>query len=99
MRVQFVSAKEDAFSANWIMTGCLAVVANPGGVSFREGLCLGIVSTIPSADEKTCVPPQATNQQMVRVVVQYIDARPARLHEPFQDLALEALRATWPCLR
>jgi hypothetical protein len=34
---------------------------------------------------------------MVRVVVAYIEARPARVHEDFRNLALEALREAWPC--
>src|SRR4029453_4871755 len=29
--------------------------------------------------------------------VQYIDARPARMHEDFRILAAEAMRAAWPC--
>jgi hypothetical protein len=38
-----------------------------------------------------------TLNQQVKVVISYIEARPARMHEPFRDLALEALRAAWPC--
>jgi hypothetical protein len=37
------------------------------------------------------------NNQLVRVVVAYIDQRPARLHESFLNLALEALTDAWPC--
>jgi hypothetical protein len=33
----------------------------------------------------------------VRTVVEFIDARPARMYERFTDLALEALMKTWPC--
>jgi hypothetical protein len=43
------------------------------------------------------IPDGVATGQMVRVVVSYIDARPARMHEPFKGLALEALRAAWPC--
>jgi hypothetical protein len=43
------------------------------------------------------VPYKVTVAQAVRVVVSYIEARPARMHEPFNDLALEALREAWPC--
>ena len=31
------------------------------------------------------------------IVVQYIDGQPARIHEDFNNFALEALRANWPC--
>ena len=42
-------------------------------------------------------PHEATLGQVVRVVVAYIDARPARMHAEFGALALEALRDAWPC--
>jgi len=38
-----------------------------------------------------------TRGQTVQVVMAYIDSRPARLHESFYALALEALRNAWPC--
>jgi hypothetical protein len=43
------------------------------------------------------IPDGVTTGQEVRVVIAYIDARPARMHEDFRSLALEALRAAWPC--
>jgi hypothetical protein len=43
------------------------------------------------------IPERVTLEQMVRVVLAYIDARPAEMHADFIDLALEALRAAWPC--
>lgn len=43
------------------------------------------------------VPNEVANGQSVRAVVAYIEARPARLHEDFRNLALEALQAVWPC--
>ncbi len=47
---------------------------------------------------KMCInEPNTTVGQEVRVVVAYIDARPARMHEPFIALALEALQKAWPC--
>jgi hypothetical protein len=35
--------------------------------------------------------------QEIRIIIKYIDARPARMHEDFRSLALEAIRDTWPC--
>jgi Rap1a immunity proteins len=48
-------------------------------------------------DDSECRPAGVTIAQEVRVVVVYIDARPARMHEPFKMLVVEALRAAWPC--
>jgi len=44
-----------------------------------------------------CHPPQATDGQAMLVVIQYIDAHPARLHESFTLLAIEAMQHAWPC--
>ena len=43
------------------------------------------------------VPDGVSGTQAVRVVVSYISARPARMHERFEDLAIEAPRDAWPC--
>jgi hypothetical protein len=59
--------------------------------------CGGVVEGIIFATTAACVPRTVTNNQAVRVVVKYIDDRPARLHENFKALAEEALMAAWPC--
>lgn len=46
---------------------------------------------------KVCAPGAVTKGQALKVVVQYIDQRPARMHEDFMKLAVEALQAAWPC--
>src|SRR6266550_2415689 len=43
------------------------------------------------------IPRDVTYEQMVRVVIRYIEARPNRMHEPFRSLALEAIVGAWPC--
>jgi len=43
------------------------------------------------------IPEKVTLRQLVRGVIAYIEARPARMRERFDDLALEALRTAWPC--
>jgi Rap1a immunity proteins len=79
----------------------------------EQGICAGIVFGIVFAGNALrnvsplqdnvrrgmCInrPSTATSSQVVRVVIAYIEARPARMHEPFNELALEGLRATWPC--
>ena len=42
-------------------------------------------------------PATTTNDQLVRIVIAYIEARPARMTEPFERLAAEAIAAMWPC--
>jgi hypothetical protein len=43
------------------------------------------------------MPPQLTQRQLASGIVQYIDAHPARMHEDFRNLAVEAMRVAWPC--
>jgi len=43
------------------------------------------------------IPGKVTKGQIIRVIIAYIEARPARMHESFTTLALEALRDAWPC--
>jgi hypothetical protein len=50
----------------------------------RRGLCMD-------------APDEITLGQELRVVVAYIEARPERMHESFEWLALQALRTAWPC--
>ena len=86
------------FSANQIMSGCRAIISkNDAGTSFFQAHCLGIVEAISVVAPDLCIPPGVTTGQDIRVIVKYIDDRPARLHERFIPLALEALRAAWPC--
>jgi hypothetical protein len=97
-------------SASAIMPGCRVMlsplqVEAPEGLKFNAAKCSGLVEgiaygasaarDIPGAG--VCPDPRVSVGQTIRVVVNYIDARPARLNEPFKALALEALRAAWPC--
>ena len=95
------SLADDIGSANVVMPGCraMAMEAYEANTMFRGGVCFGVVTTLRFTGPAIalCIPDSVTNGQMVRVVAQYIDARPARLHENFKSLAVEALQAAWPC--
>lgn len=87
----------DGNSANYLMVGCRAFVARSTNDPFRQGLCMGRVAATMAL--VSCAPEQVTYGQAVRVVIQYIDERPARLHEDFLVLAREAFNLAWPCRR
>ena len=93
-------AQEEGATANFVMPGCREAGKNttsPGDF-FAAGFCLGMVSALGAGlVPGMCRPAGVTNLQLVRVVVKYIDERPARTHERFIVLAQEALRAAWPC--
>jgi len=98
----FAFAESDFNSANYIMPGC-RVLLEPDppkdmNAKFLSAQCGAIVGgLVYASSSNVCAPKDATREQSVRVVVKYIDDLPARLHEPFFALALEALRAVWPC--
>jgi hypothetical protein len=86
-------------SANVVMESCRHLTAGSPSDQFGQGVCAGAVGAIFSvgAGLGVCAPQEVTRGQTVQVVMAYIDSRPARLHESFYALALEALRNAWPC--
>jgi hypothetical protein len=100
------SAQENTNSANFMLSYCKSFLAQDVSrldreKSFYVGLCVGSITAITFVGRslRFCFPEGATHGQMVRVVVAYIEGRPARMHEDFRDLAVEALREAWPCSR
>ena len=89
------------------MLGIFAENKNPPTGTVMGGgdatFCLGVVQSFATMCEPTGVPYQrldiAAFNQMLRVVIAYIEARPQRQHEDFVPLAWEALEAVWPCKR
>jgi hypothetical protein len=80
---------------------CKRFLAVPGKAGFAEGVCAGTITAFAyvgrNLNQPFCFPEGVTHEQMVRVVVAYTEARPARMHEKWRVLALEALREAWPC--
>ena len=87
----------DVTSANYVMPGCRGFLTGARDDFIAVGICVGTVSTLVNVAPGICAPQSGTNEQSIRVVVQYIESRPARMHEHFMVLALQALRAAWPC--
>ena len=93
----------DADTADAIMPACRMVLGMaPNGLTTKftvqdSGICIGLVEGLSYQRQGICYAPGVTVSQSIRVVVKYIDDRPERLQEDFKILALEALRAAWPC--
>jgi hypothetical protein len=51
----------------------------------------------PVAASLTCLPDGVSYDQIVRVVVKYLQSHPERLHRRGKGLAVEALSAAFPC--
>jgi hypothetical protein len=88
-------------SANDVMPGCRELADETGKSPVLQGYCRGVVQGLLSFGGLVgiCSPNQVSIAQAVRVVTHYIVQRPARIHEDFTDLALEALQHAWPCRR
>jgi hypothetical protein len=94
-------------SADSVMSGCrdaatlitFSNVRESEEEASRMGFCAGIVVGLSFIGQPygICVPGGTTAQQATSIVVQYIDGQPARIHEDFNSLAVEALRTNWPC--
>lgn len=98
------ASAEDIVSANSFLPGCKSFLSHnmlTPADALRGGRCTGFVQAFLAASPilDFCQPNEATIGQAVPVVVKYIEARPERMHEPFGNLALEALTAAWPCKR
>jgi Ssp1 endopeptidase immunity protein Rap1a len=95
----------DTDSANYFLPGCKGILDRKApsdpSEAMRQGLCVGLVVGLVygAGGNHFCQPNGATSDQVVAVVVKYIEARPERMHERFGDLALEALEEAWPCKR
>jgi Rap1a immunity proteins len=94
-------------SANALLPYCkYASVDRPRGgfdVGWGVGLCyamivgVGYVTGDMPEHLRSCRPDKVTNEQLVRVVISYVEARPERMHEDIRQLALEAFHRAWPC--
>jgi Rap1a immunity proteins len=98
------ASAQETTTANQMLPGCKGLLDNrmTSGVSvYQQGRCGGYVASLVygAGGKDFCQPKGVTNNQVVAVVVKYIEARPERMHEPFGDLAFEGLTAAWPCKR
>ena len=90
----FVARRQAGFGQG-NCSGTIAGIAFMGMALSRPGRAL----PDDIREDAMCIalPAGVTLGQVVRVVTLYIEAMPQRLHEPFDWLALEALRTSWLC--
>jgi Rap1a immunity proteins len=94
-------AQKDIYSADYIMPGCRDFIGAGTANAHLRGYCVDLVIGVArdAYAPAICLPREVIDEQIVHVVVQYIDSQPARLQEDFVLLATEALRKNWPCGR
>jgi hypothetical protein len=97
------SADREHLTANRLLPACKAfIIALDGNVPsyhnlIERGRCVGILEGLSYMPLHICTPNGVMTDQAVRVVVKYIEEQPARWHEDFRTLALEAMLLAWPC--
>jgi hypothetical protein len=91
-------AEQNPYSVTYVMPGCRAFIKGGSLNSFKQGWCSGLITGLAQMHRR-CMPPQLTQRQLARGIVQYVNAHPARMHEDFRILAAEAMQAAWPCKR
>lgn len=91
-------AAQRAYTASFYLEGCKDFIE--GRSNFFAGRCVGAIEVLDALNLDTklfCPPEGVNNQQRVRVIVAYIEARRERMNEDFRLLANEAMAKTWPC--
>jgi hypothetical protein len=71
-----------------------------GGMTWEWGMCTGYLMGWLSGytwDKLLCLPSGVTLEQLVRVVVQYVQDHPQRLHERSNGLIHDAIQTAFPC--
>jgi hypothetical protein len=87
--------RQDIDSANYLLPGCRDLMNQTKVISWDKPFCSGMVHGLMVAPN--CRPIGVTEKQVHHVILKYIDDRPARMHEDFRTLALEAMASAWPC--
>jgi len=91
-------AAGDLHTAAGVMSGCRNFLAGNDTSLLVQGMCFGEVTALFETFGGKCAPADLPGQQLMRTVVDYIDSQPrARLNEPFNHLAIEAMLKAWPC--
>jgi hypothetical protein len=96
---------QQSYTANAMLGPCKRFADSGSASSPSEGMCVGSlysifsVSTYFPPSQSFCSPDNIHALQLARVAIKYMEDNPARLHEPFSSLAIEAFRKAWPCKR
>ena len=101
----FPSASEGLRQCRYFMSYNISIPNNT--VAENVGSCMGAMEVIFYYNKsKYICEPKSFNfhtdlniNNMVKVVVGYIQSRPTRLEENFYSVALDALSEAWPCKR
>jgi hypothetical protein len=94
-------------SANGHISRLQGTCGRPGGQraivqpgKLFAGIVIGLASVgqyLSPPEWQSCAPATSDVRQLARIIVNYIEAHPERLHEDLRWLTLEAFHDAWPC--
>ena len=78
--------------AHAVVRGCASQFGE-----YLRGYCTGTVWAVLELAPLICPPHGVTRGHAVRIVAEYIESRPHRMHDHFVDVVIAALQTAWPC--
>ena len=85
--------------ARAVTAGCHEALKRTGQLqTFDAGICFGILKGLHYLSKDICIPPATSLGQIGAVVSQYFDSHTGKIHDDFQETALDAMRSAWPCV-
>lgn len=92
------TAQQDVNSGNFWTTQCRGETPTSLCVGYLGGFIdMNWVLVASNDNPLWCPPEEVTLEQVRKVVLAHMEARPQNLHEPFAMLAASALRKAFPC--
>jgi hypothetical protein len=94
------------YRAGYLRDACYTFIQGTSTASGRavaEGTCAGAISTVMrfgrqmSEQFRFCPPPEAALQQVIPIVLKFLDDNPKALDLDIRDVANYVGRLTWPC--
>jgi hypothetical protein len=86
--------------ARAVTAGCPEVLKRTDQLeTFETGMCLGILKGLHYLSQDICIPPSTSLAQIGDVVARHFDGHVDKIRDDFQETALDAMRAAWPCGR
>jgi Rap1a immunity proteins len=60
---------------------------------------MGLIGGVATPKNVPCMPDNVSREQLVRVVIRFMETQPKYLNEDFRVVAIAALNVAWPCKR
>lgn len=97
----------DMGTGHFLLNACKSFLAAGAKGDFNAGYCLGFIQSneqeemvrkiSDTAKKMYCMPKDITDEQLVRVLIKYLEAHPEQLHLAASQLVWMAYSSVWRC--